>query len=82
MNLFNKDFSSNNNKLYNNADSFIIEFDEAWRSFKKYNKEVDLTIEEKLKIVLDEIRYHPFLKESYNKAKRVAEFRIEMLKLK
>ncbi len=67
--------------LYNNADSFSMAFDEAWKS-NQVNKLGSINKEEKLKLVLESIKDHPFLIESKKEAELVANFRIRLLDLK
>ena len=61
-------------KLYDNADSFAISFDEEW---KKFDCE-----DFKLKIdkVFDRLSDHPFLISNPENARKMAEFRIFSLK--
>ena len=61
-------------KLYNNADSFAMSFDEAW---KKINCEDSrLKIDKVFKLLSD----HPFLVSNPENARKMAEFRIFSLK--
>ena len=62
------------NKLYDNADSFAISFDEEW---KKIDCE-DLLL--KIDKVLELLSEHPFFVSNPENAKRIAEFRIFSLK--
>ena len=61
-------------KLYENADSFAMSFDEAW-------KKIDCE-DSRLKIdkVLELLSDHPFLVSNPENAKKIAEFRIFSLK--
>ena len=61
-------------KLYDNADSFAISFDEEW---KNINCD-DLRL--KMDKVLELLSDHPFLISNPENAKKVAEFRIFTLK--
>ena len=62
-------------KLYDNADSFAISFDEKW-------KHVDCE-DTKLKIekVFELLSEHPFLVSNPEKARQMIEFRIFSLKI-
>ncbi len=66
--------------LYNNADSFGMIFDEAWKkgdiNFKK-----NLDNEEKIRRIIDDNKEHPFVKNFPDKALDVARFRIRLLQL-
>ena len=61
-------------KIYNNADSFAMSFDEEW-------KKVDCE-DPRLKIdkVLELLSDHPFLISDPKNARKIAEFRIFSLK--
>ena len=61
-------------KLYNNADSFAMSFDEEW---EKINCE-DLKL--KINKVFELLSDHPFLVSSPEKARKMVEFRIFSLK--
>ena len=62
------------NKLYDNADSFSMSFDEAWHKvecpdlIKKIDKVIELLSE------------HPFVISNPDKARKISEFRIFTLK--
>ena len=61
-------------KLYDNADSFAMSFDEAWKNIDCD----DLRL--KIDKVLDILSDHPFLLSNPKNAKKMAEFRIFSLK--
>ena len=61
-------------KLYDNADSFAISFDEEW---KKFDCE-DLQL--KIDKVIELLSEHPFLVSNPENARKIAEFRIFSLK--
>ena len=61
-------------KLYNNADSFAISFDEEW---EKINCD-DLVL--KIDKVFELLSNHPFLISNPENARKIAEFRIFSLK--
>ena len=62
------------NKLYDNADSFAMSFDEEWE-----NVDCD-DIRLKIDKVLEILSNHPFLRSNPENAKKMAEFRIFSLK--
>ena len=62
------------NKLYNNADSFAMSFDEEWE-----NVDCDDT-RSKLDKVFELLSEHPFLMSNPENARKIAEFRIFSLK--
>ena len=57
-------------KVYNNADSFSISFDEEWKKVKGEDFRM------KIDNVLDSLSDHPFVISNREKARRIAEFRI------
>jgi len=62
------------NKLYDNADSFAMSFDEAWESIDC--DDLRLKIEKVFELISD----HPFLVSNPENARKLAEFRIFKLK--
>tara|TARA_A100001388_G_C28396746_1_gene324110 strand:- start:185 stop:388 length:204 start_codon:yes stop_codon:yes gene_type:complete len=61
-------------KLYDNADSFAMSFDEEW-------EKIDCTdLQSKIDIVFELLSEHPFLVSNPVDARRLAEFRIFSLK--
>ena len=71
---------ASNENLYNNADSFAMAFDDAWKSYGLVDDK-DKTIEEKIEIAFEKIKTHPFLIENPIQAKNIALFRIKLLGL-
>ena len=71
--------ASNGNR-YNNADSFAMAFDAAWKDCD-FRRDTDKKIEEKIQIAFDRIKAHPFLIENPIQAKNIALFRIKLLGL-
>ena len=61
-------------KLYDNADSFSISFDEEWENIDC--DDIRLKIDKVFKLLSD----HPFLKSNPENARKMAEFRIFSLK--
>ena len=61
-------------KLYDNADSFAMSFDEEWK-----NVDCD-DIQLKINMVLELLSKHPFYISNPENAKKMAEFRIFSLK--
>tara|TARA_B100001996_G_scaffold67449_1_gene49099 strand:+ start:511 stop:732 length:222 start_codon:yes stop_codon:yes gene_type:complete len=68
------------NNSYNNADSFAMIFDEAWKK-NKSKAEDSLTTEEKIDKIIEENKDHPFIKNSPSEAINVAKFRLRLLEL-
>ncbi len=71
----------NQNKQYNNADSFAMAFDDAWAS-NSFKEEIFKSKEDKLEKTLEIIKDHPFVVNSPIEARKVASFRVRLLKLK
>ena len=61
-------------KLYDNADSFAMSFDEKWENIDC--EDLRLKIEKVLELLSD----HPFLVSNPENAKKMAEFRIFSLR--
>ncbi len=74
--------NQDSNQTYNNADSFAMVFDEAWKNYVSKNTSSKKTPTEKIEVILKEIHNHPFLQEYPEKAREVAEFRLRLLNLK
>ena len=60
-------------KLYNNADSFSMAFDEEWEKIKCEDKS------KKIKKVIEILREHPFVISNPEMAEKIANFRINLL---
>ena len=71
---------ASNENLYNNADSFAMAFDAAWKDCDLENNK-DIKIEEKIEIAFSKIKNHPFLILNPIQSKNVALFRIKLLGL-
>ena len=61
-------------KLYDNADSFAISFDEEWKDFDC--EDLKLKIDK----VFERLSDHPFLVSNPENTRKIAEFRIFSLK--
>jgi len=61
-------------KLYDNADSFAMSFDEEWKKFDC--EDLQLKIDKVIQILSE----HPFLVSNPENARKVANFRIFSLK--
>ena len=60
-------------KIYNNADSFSMAFDEEWEKIKCEDKN------KKIKKVIESLRDHPFVISNPEMAVKIANFRINLL---
>ncbi|KGF89745.1 MULTISPECIES: hypothetical protein [Prochlorococcus] len=63
-----------NDKLYDNADSFAISFDEVWENIDCEDSQL------KIDKVFEFLADHPFLVSNPENARKLAEFRIFSLK--
>tara|TARA_B100000459_G_C8538475_1_gene183849 strand:+ start:474 stop:677 length:204 start_codon:yes stop_codon:yes gene_type:complete len=61
-------------KLYDNADSFAMSFDEEWKNIDCQDLKM------KIDKVIDILSDHPFVVSNPDKAKKISEFRIFTLK--
>ena len=66
--------------LYNNADSFAMAFDAAWKDCDLGNDK-NIKIDEKISMAFDKIKSHPFLIANPIQSKNIALFRIKLLGL-
>tara|TARA_B100000579_G_scaffold80673_1_gene62811 strand:+ start:2639 stop:2869 length:231 start_codon:yes stop_codon:yes gene_type:complete len=66
--------------LYNNADSFAMAFDAAWKDSAS-EKDKDIKIEDRIEMTFEKIKTHPFLIENPTQSKNIALFRIKLLGL-
>ena len=73
-------FEASNENLYNNADSFAIAFDDAWKN-TDLDDYKEKKMEDKIQITFEKIKTHPFLIENPIQAKNIALFRIKLLGL-
>ena len=71
---------ASNGNLYNNADSFAIAFDSAWKDCALENDQ-ERNIEDRIQITFRKIKTHPFLIENPIESKNIALFRIKLLGL-
>ncbi len=72
--------NASNGDLYNNPDSFAMAFDTAWNDYDlEINKEI--AIEDKIQIIFEKIKNHPFLMENPVRSRQIALFRIKLLGL-
>ena len=62
--------------LYNNADSFAMAFDAAWKDCEPGNNQ-----DEKIALAFEKIKNHPFLVSNPIQSKNIALFRIKLLGL-
>ena len=71
---------ASNENSYNNADSFSMAFDAAWKDCALGN-EKNKKLDKKIEIAFEKIKTHPFLVENPIQSKNIALFRIKLLGL-
>ena len=67
--------------MFNNADSFALAFDEAWKRHSHQNPNHTLSNDAKVDLILEQISDHPFLVQQAAMARQVAAFRLRLLGL-
>ena len=67
-------------RLFNNADSFAMVFDEAWKTMT-ISQNSSLSKDERMALVMESVADHPFLVAQPEMAQQVAEFRLRLLDL-
>lgn len=68
-------------RLFNNADSFAMVFDEAWQRHSRQEPDHGLSADEKIPLILDLVADHPFAIDNPEQARQVAVFRVRLLGL-
>jgi hypothetical protein len=68
-------------RLFNNADSFAMVFDEAWQRHSRQEPDHGLSAEEKIPLILARVANHPFAIDNPEQARQVAAFRVRLLGL-
>ena len=71
---------TSNGNSYNNADSFAMAFDAAWKDADSENKK-NIEIEDRIQITFEKLKTHPFLIKNPIESKNLALFRIKLLGL-
>ena len=67
-------------RLFNNADSFAMVFDQAWKTMTG-SKSAPLSKDERMALVMKSVAAHPFRVAQPEMAQQVAEFRLRLLDL-
>ena len=68
-------------QLFDNADSFAMVFDAAWRQLLRRADAASLSSAEKKQQALEACAEHPFMLSNHAMADQVADFRIRLLGL-
>jgi hypothetical protein len=69
------------NQVFNNADSYAQAFDEAWQEHERRTPGQDLELQQKLALIQEQLRDHPFQQNQPERAGEVAAFRVRLLGL-
>jgi hypothetical protein len=72
---------ASSNQLFDNADSFGMVFDAAWKRHTTQHPGHAMASTEKIGLILTSCADHPFMVSSPAMARQVAEFRIRLLGL-
>ncbi|WP_411871759.1 hypothetical protein [Vulcanococcus limneticus] len=72
-------FPDKDGQLFNNADSFAMAFDEAWKRHDQLQPGHGLVASEKLERILEACANHPFMQSDPAMARQVAAFRMRLL---
>jgi hypothetical protein len=65
--------------LFDNADSFAMVFDDAWRRQEQVDTARSLSMQERRQLALEACADHPFMISQPAMAQQVADFRIRLL---
>ena len=68
-------------RTFNNPDGFAMVFDRTWRQSAKTVGFSDLSIDERIDVVIKQMEDHPFLQTEPEQARQVANFRVRLLNL-
>jgi hypothetical protein len=68
-------------RTFNNPDGFAMVFDRTWKQSAKTKEFADLSIDERIDLVIKQMDDHPFLQNEPEQARQVAIFRVRLLNL-
>ena len=68
-------------RTFNNPDGFAMVFDQTWKQLAKTKEFADLSINERIDLVIKQMDDHPFLQNEPEQARQVAIFRVRLLNL-
>ena len=68
-------------RTFNNPDGFAMVFDRTWRQSAKTVEFSELSIDERIDVVIKQMEDHPFLQNEPEQARQVANFRVRLLNL-
>ncbi len=73
--------SEKNGQVFNNADSFAMAFDLAWKQSESEHANKGFDTEQRLCEVLKKLNDHPFMMDEPLLAKQIGAFRVRLLNL-
>ena len=68
-------------RTFNNPDGFAMVFDRTWKQSAKTEHFADLSIDQRIEVVIESMHDHPFLQEEPEQARQIAIFRVRLLNL-
>ncbi len=68
-------------RTFNNPDGFAMVFDRTWKQSAKTDQFSNLSIEQRIDVVIETMNDHPFLQAEPEQARQIAIFRVRLLKL-
>ena len=68
-------------RTFNNPDGFAMVFDRTWKQSAKTEHFADLSIDQRIEVVIESMNDDPFLQEEPEQARKIAIFRVRLLNL-
>ena len=68
-------------RTFNNPDGFGMVFDRTWKQSARTEQFADLSIDQRIEVVIESMNDHPFLQEEPEQARQIAIFRVRLLNL-
>ena len=68
-------------RTFNNPDGFAMVFDRTWKQSAKTAHFADLSIDQRIELVIESMSDHPFVQEEPKQARQIAIFRVRLLNL-
>ena len=66
-------------RTFNNPDGFAMVFDRTWKQAAKTENFRDLSIDQRIDVVIKQMEDHPFLQSEPEQARQIAVFRVRLL---
>ena len=68
-------------RTFNNPDGFAMVFDRTWKQSAKAEKFAELSVDQRIDTVIEQMNDHPFLQAEPEQARKIAKFRVRLLNL-